>query len=286
MKVAVLGTGLMGSAAVARLRALGYEVLLWNRSVERAEAIAKEVGAVAYKSPADAVSNAEVALAFLADDDAVLQTISSIPRSDGLVFVNFSTVTPQASRTASKLLEAKGACYIESPVLGGPRLLREGSVISLVAGPARCFRSVKDVVGALSSEIIFISEKVGDAAVLKLAYNNLLISTIAILSESVAMVESSGADVEIFKELLEKTVFREVAEKYFDRVIGPEQQPGFKLSLAMKDMDYVCISAAERRVPMPVASSVAQLYKLAARAGYGEKDYTSIYRFMKELGKR
>lgn len=285
MRVAVLGAGMMGSAAVARLKSLGFEVLLWNRSIEKAEALAKEMGVVAYKSAAEAVSNAEVALAFLADDDAVLQTAASLPRADGLIFVNFSTVTPQASKAAAKMLENKGACYVESPLLGGPRLLREGATISLVSGPSRCFRAVKDVIEALSSDVIFVSESVGDAAVLKLAYNNLLISSIAILSESIAMIESYGADTELFQELLKKTVFKDIAEKYFNRVVAQDQPPSFKLSLAMKDMDYVCISAAERKIPMPIASSVSQLYKLAARAGYGDKDYTSIYRFMKSVGK-
>ncbi|MCX8195659.1 MAG: NAD(P)-dependent oxidoreductase [Acidilobaceae archaeon] len=283
--MAVLGAGLMGSAAAYRAKAVGFDVILWNRSIEKAEKVAKELNIAASGSLAEAVSKAEVALAFLADDDALLHVASGLPRADGLIFANFSTVTPRASAAAAKVLEGRGICYIETPVVGGPRVLREGKAIALVAGPQRCFRAARSAIDALSSEVIFVSEEVGKASALKLAYNNLLISYVASLAESLALAESYGLSPQDFKGLLVKTAFKELAERYFDRLLE-EAPPGFKLSLAAKDLEYFCIAASEKHVAVPVACSAAQLYKLAARAGLAEKDYTSIYKFLKDVGVR
>ncbi|MEN2999687.1 MAG: NAD(P)-dependent oxidoreductase [Acidilobaceae archaeon] len=280
MRVAVLGSGLMGSAAAFRLKATGFEVSLWNRSVERGEKVAKELGLSFAASLAEAVGRAEVALAFLADDDALLQVASALPRADGLVLANYSTVTPRSSAAAAKLLEGRGICYLETPVLGGPRVLREGKAITIVSGPMRCLRLARAPIDALSSDVIYVSEEVGKAAALKLAYNNLLISFVASLAESLALTDSYGADPKTFKELLLKTAFRELAERYYDRMT--EDVPtGFKLALAAKDMEYFCHASFEKGAATPIASSVAQLFSLASKAGLAEKDYTAVYKFFK-----
>ncbi|MCS7106727.1 MAG: NAD(P)-dependent oxidoreductase [Acidilobaceae archaeon] len=285
MRVAVLGSGLMGSAAAFRLKAVGFDVSLWNRSVERGERVAKELGLNFYANLAEAVGRAEVALAFLADDEALLQVVSALPRADGLVLANYSTVTPRSSAAAAKVLEGKGICYLETPVLGGPRVLREGKAITIVSGPQRCLRLARAAVDVLSSEVIYVSEEIGKAAALKLAYNNLLISFVAALAESMTLSESYGVDQKLLKELLLRTAFRELAERYYDRMT--EDAPtGFRLALAAKDMEYFCHASSEKGVASPVAASVAQILKLASKAGLAERDYTAVYKFLKSVGVR
>lgn len=285
MRVAVIGLGLMGSAASRRLRDAGFELILWNRSFEKAEMLARELNATLAKSVAEAVERAEIALLFLADDEAAISVAMSIPRADGLVVSNFSTITPRTSIQLSEFLKTRGVCYLETPVIGGPGVIREGKAIVLLAGPRYCSRRARGVLEALASDIVEISEDVGKASALKLAFNLLLINTIASLAEALSLAEAYEVDRSIVVEVLSKSMFREIVERYYNRMVSEEAPVGFKLSLAAKDLEYALRAGYEKRLPLPVTASTQQLYRLALRAGLGEADYTKIYKFIREINK-
>ncbi|MFN4046060.1 MAG: NAD(P)-dependent oxidoreductase, partial [Acidilobaceae archaeon] len=230
-----------------------------------------------------AVGKVDAVLAFLADDEAVMTVASMIPRADGLIFSNFSTVTPRASVQVSEFLKARGVCYVETPVVGGPQALREGKAVILVSGPVYCVRGVRGAINALASDVFDISEDIGKAAALKLAYNNLLITTVASLAESMVLAESYGVNVKTFFELLSKTMFREMAERYYNRLVAEDAPVGFRLALAAKDLDYARRAAGEKGLTVFTASNAEQLYRIASAMGYGDKDYSRIYMFLKKI---
>ncbi|GBF09493.1 putative dehydrogenase, partial [Aeropyrum pernix] len=125
----------MGSGAARRLASRGYRVVVWSRSWEKAERLAREAGLEAARSLVDALAESEAAIAFVADDDALLNVVSQVRRSDGLIFVNSATTTPRASVSAARYLEGLGVQYVEAPVIGGPGALERGEAIVLAAGP-------------------------------------------------------------------------------------------------------------------------------------------------------
>jgi len=282
-RVAVLGLGLMGSAASRRLRDLGFELVLWNRSLEKAEMLAKELSVAQARSIAEAVELSEVALMFLADDEAVVGVASSMPRADGLVVANFSTITPRVSVQVSELLKARGVCYLETPILGGPGTVREGKAVILVSGPKHCLRKARAPLEALSTSIVEVSEDVGKAMALKLAFNLLLINTIASLAEALSLAESYNIDTRLIAEVLSKTMFRELVERYYNRMVSEETPVGFKLELAAKDLEYALRTAYDKKLPLPVTATAQQLYRIALKAGLGGEDYTRIYKLLKSL---
>ncbi len=282
-ELAIIGTGLMGSAASRRLRSLGYDIVLWNRSIEKAEALARDLGVRVAKSIVEAVERSEVALMFLADDDAVISVAVNMPRADGLVVANFSTITPKASFQISELLKTKGICYLETPVIGGPRVLEEGKAIILVSGPKHCLRRSRNILEALAATIVEISEDVGKASALKLAYNSLLINTIAALSEALLLARTYNIEERVVADVFSKTMFKEVIERYFNRLIAEDVPTSFKLSLALKDLEYALRAGYEKGAPLPLTAVTSQVYELARKAGLGDKDYTSVYKFLKSL---
>lgn len=284
VELAVIGTGLMGSAASRRLRDSGFRVTLWNRSIEKAEVLARELNVDVARTVLEAIEKAEAALLFLADDDALLDVITSMPRADGLVVANFSTITPKTSLQASKLLEGRGICYLETPIIGGPGVVREGKAIILVSGPKHCLRRSRGFLEALATTIVELSEDIGKASALKLAYNSLLINTIAALAEALLLARSYDVDETTIFNVLTKTMFREVVERYFNRLLAEETPTGFKLSLALKDLEYALRAGYEKGVPLPLTATTSQLYELARRAGLGDKDYTRVYKFLKSIG--
>lgn len=282
-RVAVLGTGLMGSAAARRLRELGFEVFLWNRTFERAERLASEIGARAFKTPAEAVGYAEYAVALLADDEALLSVVGSLGRSDGLVFINMSTVTPRAVKAAAKYLEGLGGCLVEAPLIGGPRVVERGEAIALVGGPKGCVDRGISVVEAIASKVFNVGEEYGKAAAVKLAFNNMLLAGLVSLVESLSIVEAYGVDKGLFREVLESTFLSGLAARFFSRATSEGVETSFRARLAAKDARYVSEAAREAGALPLLSPKVAEVYELMNYSGWGEEDYTSLLRFLRRL---
>ncbi|MEB2836987.1 MAG: NAD(P)-dependent oxidoreductase [Desulfurococcales archaeon] len=283
-RVAVLGAGLMGSAAVERLASQGFEVVVWNRTRSKAEEAAGRAGARVAGSVEEAVSNAEAAIAFLADDEALMSVAARIGRADGLVFIDSSTVTPEAASRVAEYLEGRGACYVEAPVLGGPNAVREGRLVVIEAGRGHCKRLARPYIEALAERVVDAGEDPRVAQALKLAFNQLLISSLAVLSEAMAMAQAHGAPLEALEEVYRGTVFEALASKYLKRLASPEWPTSFRIELAAKDLDYARRAAWSRGLAAPVTSAAAEAFKLAAHSGLAGRDYSRIYWFIARGG--
>ena len=282
-RVAVLGTGLMGSAAARRLRELGFEVFLWNRTFGRAERLASEIGAKAFKTPAEAVGYTEHAVALLADDEALLNVIGSLSRSDGLIFINMSTVTPRAVRAAAKHLEGLGGCLVEAPLIGGPKVIEKGEAIALVGGPRVCVERGMNVINAIASKVFKVGEDYGKAAAVKLAFNNMLLAGLVSLVESLSIIEAYGVDKKLFREVLDSTFLSGLAARFFSRVVSDVVETSFRARLAAKDARYVSEAAREAGALPLLSPKVAEVYQIMDYSGWGDEDYTSLLRFLRRL---
>ena len=282
-RVAVLGVGRMGSAIARRLASSGYSIVLWNRTREKAEALAGELGAAVARDPFHAVQEAGYALLSLADDDAVYGVLSTMHRMDGAVIIDTSTITPQTARRARAFVEGLGGCYVEAPIVGGPRAVTEGKAIGIVAGRPYCVEAAQGILETLFSATIGVGEDPGAAAALKLSYNLLLISTVEALAESLALAESYGVDPARLRELLSHTVFQAVGEKYLDRMMRePDGSASFTLALAEKDLEYASRALYHAGVPGPGVEGARIAYSYARAMGLGGEDYTKVYHAMKK----
>jgi 3-hydroxyisobutyrate dehydrogenase len=283
VRVAVLGTGLMGSAAAERLAGQGFQVILWNRTPEKARGLAARLGAEVAGSVEEAVEGAEAALAFLADDEALMSVASRVPRSDGLVFVDSSTVTPETAARVAEYLGGRGACYVEAPVLGGPRVVRAGRLIVIEAGRPVCKRLAAPLIGALAERVIDVGDDPRLAQALKLAYNEVLIASLAALAEALNTAEAYGASVEQLLEVFRGTALEGLAAKYLERLAAPEWPTSFRIELAAKDLDYARRAAWARSLAAPIAAAAAEAFKLAASSGLAGSDYSRIRLFLRGL---
>ena len=277
-RVAIIGTGRMGSAIARRLAGRGYSLVLWNRTREKAEALARELGAPVARDPFHAVQEAGYAILSLADDEAVYSVLSLMHRMDGAVIIDTSTITPQTARKARAFVEGLGGCYVEAPIVGGPRVVAEGGALGIVAGRPYCLEAARGVLDALFSKTIVVGEDPGAAAALKLSYNLLLISTVESLAEAAALAEAYGVDPARLGEVLSHTVFRAVGEKYLDRMRRePDGRASFTLALAEKDLEYASRALYHAGVPGPGVEGARIAYSYARAMGLGGEDYTKVY---------
>ncbi len=288
MKVGIIGLGNMGYSMALRLVEKGFNVYAWNRSREKLERIARE-GVKPVETPRDLALTTDTVIVMVSDDEALREIVYGFNGllkgvKPGFTLINTSTTTPFIDKEISTKIELEDACFIEAPVLGGPRVARRGELLIIASGRKHCIEKNKLVLEALG-KIMHVSERIGEAMVLKLAFNTLLISSLELLSETIGLVESWGINPEYFAEILSKTVFAAFAKKYYSRLLAEEYPTSFKLSLAAKDLEYGLKTGNYKGQPLPLIATATQMYKLASLYGYGGEDYSRISLFIRRLRK-
>jgi 3-hydroxyisobutyrate dehydrogenase-like beta-hydroxyacid dehydrogenase len=192
-RVAILGTGKMGSAIATRLSAAGFEVVLWNRTRSRAEALG--VGTVA-DTPAAAARKADVVISSLTGPEAVLAAYlgpdSALSAGAGRLFVEMSTAGPDLVSTLAAAVATAGGTLVDAPIVGAPPLVRAGEA-GILAGGA-------DVDVALATGVLAELGTVrhvgplGSGARLKLVANSMLADVVLAAAELQVAGEDAGLD--------------------------------------------------------------------------------------------
>ncbi|MEU0787376.1 NAD(P)-binding domain-containing protein [Streptomyces sp. NPDC006173] len=152
--LAVLGAGALGAVMATRLGDTGHQVRLWNRTEERARAVADGAARVtAVSAVGDAVSGASVVITVLRDGDAVAEVMSgAIDRFDtDAVWVQASTVGPQSASALAALARDQGVGYLDAPVSGSTAPARQGKLVWLAAGTEGALASARPVLDDLGS---------------------------------------------------------------------------------------------------------------------------------------
>jgi len=279
--IGVVGTGLMGRPIARRLLRAGYEVVVWNRTRERALPLAEE-GAIVAGSLAELAERCELAVVVVADDEAsegVIDRLTSAGR--GLDIVNHSTVTPMHSQRAYTLCRQRGCRYLALPVMGGPTEAEAGELVGMAGGDREVLERWGDAIGRYVREVVFVGPAEA-ASALKLAINSIYFSAMVSVAEALLLAERWGVSYEKFREVAEKLWIRVALERYAGRLLSESQPLRFKLRLAAKDMYYALRAGFERGQPLPHVGALAQiLLEAATIGGLGEEDYTRVYRFLR-----
>jgi 3-hydroxyisobutyrate dehydrogenase len=260
MDVTVVGLGNMGRAFTKRAASMGFNVFWWNRTREKV----KDVPGTPIANLADARG---LVVVFVADDKALFDIL---PKLGGEYVALAGTYSVEGVRRAVELLVARRQVGFAMPVVGSPRNVEAGDAIYLVGAPDDAYiklRSVLEKFGVL----FYVGDSV-KAAALKLAYNSLLISTVAALGESLSLAVKHGVGPDVFKELLSHTVFKEIGGRYIDRMLSAGA-PTFTVKNAAKDMRYASLAAGEVESSNVAISGVKALYEILTAMGYGDEDY-------------
>src|SRR5438874_12818812 len=133
MKIGIAGVGKMGAAIAARLAGLGHEMMVWNRTPDKARATGLKVA----PSPADLAVETETIVSILADAAAVNSVYAQmLPAMRGKLFIEMSTVRPEVAQKISSMVKSGGAAFVECPVGGTVGPAKEGKLFGLVGGEA------------------------------------------------------------------------------------------------------------------------------------------------------
>ena len=285
MKVAILGTGLLGSEVAIRLKDRLFDVIAWNRSPDKARRLAT-VGIQAAASAAEAIAGADATLLLLADAEAIRSTLfggDTEAALTGRTIIQMGTIAPDESRALARATQRAGGDYLEAPVLGSLPEARSGKLIVMAGGDLTLYERCLPIFEALSESPQRIGE-VGQGAAMKLAMNQLIAGLTASFAYSLGLVRSEGIDVQQFMDLLRgSALYAPTFDKKLDKYLSHDySQANFPVKHLLKDM------ALFRRVAEQTTMDTAPLLALEAalaRAlgnGLGDADYSALYESLVE----
>jgi len=264
-RVSLIGLGSMGTAMVTRLLEQGFEVDVWNRSRKNMGEMFG--GRVAQVSLEAALKN-PVVISFLSNDAAALETFTSEALADaaeGLVHLNMSTLSPEASRELAMRHETNGLGYLAAPILGRPVAILAGKSLNVIAGSAEHLAQAAPVLEKVSAKYWHLGEDHAMASLVKLGVNYNLIHALQAIGESVALVEAGGVDPNTFVEILTHTAFTGSAYAGYGPMIANRKYSpaGFSMELGVKDVKLVQAAATGLGLNLPVASVLLHLFQTA-----------------------
>ncbi|MCZ6662095.1 MAG: NAD(P)-dependent oxidoreductase [Actinobacteria bacterium] len=287
-RVAVIGTGRMGGAMVGTLRSAGYDVMVYNRSTGKAEAVAEATGATVAATPAEAARSARIVLSSLADDRAVIDTHTGPDGTiTGLgsdsVLVETSTIDPETLHSIEPAVSAQGATLLDGPVSGSVPLVEQGKLTFMVGGNAVALETVRPVLDSLSAKIFHVGD-LGAGATIKLAVNAIVISTNVALAEALVLAERSGVDrqtaYEVFAGSAAASPFVAYKQAAF---VSPEDAPvAFSVELVLKDLGLILGLGRNVGVPMEQSKANLTVTEHAVEAGYGDRDMSAVASYLRE----
>jgi 3-hydroxyisobutyrate dehydrogenase-like beta-hydroxyacid dehydrogenase len=275
--VAVIGLGAMGSRFARRFLEAEHQVIVWNRTPEKAHELV-ELGAAPAASPADAARRAEAVITIVADPPALRAVTEG---SDGIAagadasttVIEMSTIGPAAVRWLASALPSEVG-LLDAPVLGSLSEAEEGTLSVFVGGPASLAERWTPLLSALGSPLHV--GPLGAGASAKLVANATLFGTLALLGEVVALADGLGLSRDVTWDVLSATPLAGPAERRRPSIEGGNYDKRFALALARKDSQLIVDAAKEAGVDVRLLEAARTWLTDADEAGFGERDYSTV----------
>jgi 3-hydroxyisobutyrate dehydrogenase-like beta-hydroxyacid dehydrogenase len=280
-RIGWIGLGKMGLPICERLAAHRFEVVTLTRNPEgreRARANLQsesKIGGV--------VASADIVVSAISDDAALLHIVFG---AGGLkdtlhasqIFVEISTVSPNASRRVAEAMSAIGVGYIRSPVSGSTALAAEGALTAVISGPAGAVASLEEFYAAFTRKTFVVGEG-EEARYLKLVLNTLVGGTSALVAEALAMGRKGGLSAAALMVVISQSVVASPLLQYKrDTVLKEAYVSAFTVKQIMKDFDIIAEVSRQDHCPMPLVAQIRQQYEAAFANGCGDLDFFVLVR--------
>ncbi|KOG66273.1 3-hydroxyisobutyrate dehydrogenase [Streptomyces griseoflavus] len=279
--VAVLGTGIMGSAMARNLAAAGLAVRAWNRTRAKAEPLAAD-GVRVVDTPAEAVDGADAVLTVLLDGPAVLDAMrQSTPALRAkTLWLQMSTVGADGVAPLAAFAREHGLDLVDAPVLGTKEPAEKGLLTVLAAGPQEVRERAGRVLDVVGQRTLWLGEDAaaGTASRLKLAVNSWVLTVINGTGEALALAQGLGVDP---RALLDAVAGGPLDLPYLrmksELILSGDYPASFTVSAARKDARLIAEAAERTGVRMDLATAAAERFRRAEELGHGDEDRAAAY---------
>jgi 3-hydroxyisobutyrate dehydrogenase-like beta-hydroxyacid dehydrogenase len=286
MKVGFIGLGIMGSRMAGNLLKKGHELVLFNRTREKAGPLLAQ-GASFLETPAKVAEDVPVIITMLPEPAAVSEVAFGKDGfldhlTKGSLWIDSSTVNPSFSRSMADECKKRGARFLDAPVAGSKIPAEEAQLLFFVGGDKGDVEYAAPLLEAMGKAVLHIGSN-GKGTAMKMVNNLLLAGAMAAFSEAMVLGEALGIPREaIFDTLLKSPVTAPFLALKRPLIESGTFETQFPLKWMHKDLQLASVTAYECGVAMPDAHAVKELFALAVRGGLGEKDFSALYQFLKK----
>lgn len=278
MKIGFLGLGKMGAAIAANLVAAGQEVVVWNRTRERAVDLVA-AGARLAPSVSDA-ADADVVVTMLTDDAAVEQLAfgeAGVVAGRAPIHISMSTISVELAGRLDRAHRDRGTMLISAPVFGRPAAAQAARLAIVAAGPKKGIDICRPLFGAMGDRFFVVGERPSAANLIKLCINFMGIAAIEAMAEAATLARKGGVANDVFFDIV-TTIFPSPVHQTYasllqERAFTP---PGFAAALGLKDVELMGAAATRLRSPLPLLAPIHDhLLSLLAQEG-DDVDWSAI----------
>jgi len=285
--VGVVGLGAMGGRIAGRLLDQGNVVQGTNRTRAKADTLITQ-GLVWCDTPRATAEGSDVVISMVTNDDALAVVTEG---SDGIlaglapgtVYVDMSTVSPQASRTLAERVASHGAAMLSAPVSGSVPAAEDGSLAIIVGGQVAPFERVEPILRQLGSTVTFLGD-VGHALLLKLAINISLAVQMLAFSEGVLLAELGGVERDVALEVMTHSAIGSPMLQARAALLRElPDDAWFDVTMMQKDLRLALDSGRDEGLSMPSTTVADEMLSTARGAGYQHRDIAVLFRTLSDL---
>jgi 3-hydroxyisobutyrate dehydrogenase-like beta-hydroxyacid dehydrogenase len=285
-RIGFVGLGSMGAPLAGRLLG-GNQVYGTNRTRAKASTLIEQ-GLIWRDTPREAAAAAQVVFSMVTDD-AALAAVTSGPDGilaglrPGTVYIDMSTVSPQASRELARQVHAAGASMIDAPVSGSVPAAETGTLAIMAGGPGEAFHAVLPLLRRLGSNITHVGRN-GQGLLLKLAINISLAAQMLAFSEGMLLAARGGIDPGLAaRAMTGSAIGSPMLQARAPLVLDLPEQAWFDVQLMHKDIRLALAAAFQAKVLLPAASAADRVLSRAEELGYGHRDIAALFQVLAQM---
>ena len=287
MKIGFIGLGIMGGRMAANLQKKGHELVVYNRTRQKADPLVTN-GAIWASTPADVAKQVTIIFTMLAKPDAVAET--ALLGKNGFLnhlagnslWIDCSTVSPSFSRLMADEAKQRRIRFIDAPVGGSKEPAEQGQLLFFVGGEKTDVEEAKPLLEAMGKTVYHVGGH-GMGTSLKMVNNLILAQAMVAFSEALVLGESLGISKQaLFNTLLGSPVVAPFLAFKRQKIEEGKFDADFPLQWMHKDMQLAAETAYEIGVAMPAANVTKEIYALAMRNSLGEQDFSVVYKLLRE----
>ncbi len=288
MRVGFVGLGAMGAHMARNLHRAGLLTAVWNRTAEKAGALASELGVNAPSSLPELAASVEAVVLCVSADADVLEVVDALaPKLQrGALVLDCSTVGAETARKACQKLHPAGVEFLDCPVSGGVEGARDATLAVMVGGDPAAFERAKPLLQALGKTITYFGPS-GSGQAAKATNQIMCAGIIEAVAEAMAFARAQGLPLEKLIETLGKGAG---SSWYFvhraPNMVRGAFPAGFRVRLHAKDLTICRDMASRFGVALPVVERMLDEYSELVARGYGDEDISATFRLKAELFER
>ena len=287
MKIAFIGTGLMGYPMASNLLKKKLNLKVFSRTLDKAKPLEK-LGANISNTLGESVKDTDIIITMLTDDEAVEKVLGDKEFLNNLkpssTVIDMSSIKPKIAIQYGKILEEKGINFLDAPVSGGTIGAEDGSLAIMVGGDQKVFDYALDTLKIMGNPTLV--GPIGSGQVSKLANQIIVGVTIGAVAEAITLCEKAGVDANKFiKALSGGFADGKILQNHGKRMIDKDFSPKGKVSTHLKDMNNILECAGDFDTKLPISSLIKEMFNSLVERGNDNDDHSALYKEIENQNK-